>query len=401
MITGCGVVSAAGAELEGVWSALMAGTCFIQKLRFYPPPDIPNPMGAEVEVSLDEELTDFDSDATRARAALLGLAATRRALSHAGLSGAASGGPRIGVVIGSTMGEERQIGDLSERWVSQGGEDAVDPGFFARSGNHRLATLIAQRYGMGGPVIHNATACSSGNAAIAWAYDLVASGVADIMVAGAADTLTRLVYYGFQRMGALSKSVCKPFDKNRDGVSFGEGAGIVVLESLEHARKRGAKIQAELAGYGISNDAHHITAPEPTGEGFARAMRQALVTSGTTPEQVDYVSAHGTGTQYNDLGETLALKAVLGEHAPRVAISSIKSMLGHTNGAASAIETVACTLALQKQQVPPTATLVEPDPAFGLDYVPGKGRSQRVGTCLNMSAGFGGFNVCLVLKEAP
>jgi 3-oxoacyl-[acyl-carrier-protein] synthase II len=219
------------------------------------------------------------------------------------------------------------------------------------------------------------------------------------MVAVCADTFTRLIYCGFQRMSALSKSICKPFDKNRDGVSFGEGAGVIVLEELEHARRRGARIYAELAGYGISNDAHHITAPGPNGDGFVRAMRQAMDQTGITPEQVNYVSAHGTGTPYNDLGECQSMQTVFGEHAKHVPISSIKSMIGHTNGAASAIEAVVCALAIEHQALPPTAGLVDPEADFGLDFVPNKGRAAHVDTCFSLAAGFGGMNVCLVLKK--
>jgi len=172
-----------------------------------------------------------------------------------------------------------------------------------------------------------------------------------------------------------------------------------VLESLEAAQRRGARIRAEIAGYGISNDAHHVTAPGPHGEGFVRAIDQLLVTTGITREQIDYVSAHGTGTQYNDAGESEMMVKVFGERARQVPISSIKSMIGHTNGAASAIEAVACALALEHQQVPPTANLSEPDPGFDLDYVPGTGRAQPLDLCLSLAAGFGGSNVCLALKR--
>jgi 3-oxoacyl-[acyl-carrier-protein] synthase II len=396
-ITGCGVVSPAGVELAAFWSALMSATCFIGPLRKFAIEGQANLMGAEVELpSADELPGSVDSDPYRARCAALGLAAARRAFADANLTSDALA--RAGAVVGTTLGEERQIGDLSQRFTEHGA-DSVDGSFFTRSDNHRLAALIARQHGLGGPVMLNATACSSGNAATAWAYDLVASGAADVMLAGGVDTLTRVTYCGFNRMNALSKSVCRPFHKDRDGVSFGEGAGLLVLEELEHARRRGARIYGEIAGYGISNDAYHITAPEPSGEGFARAIRQALSSTGTALEEVDYVSAHGTGTPYNDAGESGAIKAVFGERATSIAVSSIKSMLGHTNGAASAIESIACALALSHQAVPPTANLTEPDPAFGLDFVVGEGRPMRVRTCLNMAAGFGGFNVCLVLKE--
>lgn len=401
VVTGCGVVTAAGTELGAFWQALLSGACQIKPLRDFACPGMEGLYGAEVTLDEEDRLApSVDSDPRRARCLELGLAAARRALTDASLSGERALLARAGVVFGTTLGEERQIADRTERKVAHGGPIA-DAGFFTRSNNHRLPASIAAEHGIEGPVQLVAAACNSGNAALALAYDTLVSGQAELMLAGGADTLTRLLYCGFQRMGALSKDVCKPFDKARDGVSFGEGAGALVLEELAHARRRGARIYAELAGYGLSNDAHHITAPGPNGEGFTRAMRDALVRTGTQPEQVSYVSAHGTGTQYNDLGECQMMQAVFGAHAPRVPISSIKSMIGHTNGAAAAIEAVACTLALVHQAVPPTANLSEPEPGFELDFVPGRGRSLPVRTCLSVAAGFGGFNACIVLKEAP
>jgi 3-oxoacyl-[acyl-carrier-protein] synthase II len=399
-ITGCGVVTAAGNELSGFWNGLLAGDCFIRPLQHFTAPGVDTVLsGGEVELGPEDGLpAEVDADARRGRCCRLALAAARRALLDAELPGDADELPRAGVVVGTTMGEERQVTDLNDSWLARG-IDAIDAGFLARADNHRLAAAIARRHGARGPVMVSATACSSGNAALAWAFDAIAHGDAEVMIAGGADTFTRAVVGGFHRMGALSKSICRPFDRRRDGVSFGEGAGVLVLEELDRAQHRGARIYAELAGYGVSNDAYHVTAPEPNGEGFARGMRQALETTGTPPEQVDYVSAHGTGTPYNDVAETKAMKAVFGERAARIPISSIKAMIGHTNGAASAIEAVACSLAIRHQAVPPTARLEEADPACDLDYVPGKGRELRVGTILNLSAGFGGFNVCLVLKR--
>lgn len=399
VITGCGVVTPAGATLGTFWESLMSGTSFIGPLRNFSCLGMEGLMGAEVELPPADRLpSSIDQDAARSRCAELALAAARRAWSDAALPPTVAR-EAIGVVLGSTMAEERQITDLSERWLKEGGEGSVDGQFFGRANNHRLPALIAAQHGLGGPVLLNATACSSGNAATAWAYDLVASGAAPAMLAGGADSFTRLIFAGFHRMGALSKSICRPFDRRRDGVSFGEGAGMMVLEDLEHAQARGARIYAEVAGYGISNDAHHITAPDPNGEGFARAMSQALSSSGTALDRVSYVSAHGTGTPYNDVGEARAMKAVFGEQARVIPISSIKSMIGHTNGAAGAIESVACALALVHQAVPPTANLEEPDPECDLDCVPGRGRPMVVDTCLNLGAGFGGFNVCVVLKK--
>jgi 3-oxoacyl-[acyl-carrier-protein] synthase II len=401
VITGCGLVTAAGSELESFWAAVLAGTCFIRPLADPRCTGLPAAMAAEAVLSEEDLPPVLASDGRRARCATLAFAAARRALRDAGLARGAAELERAGVIVGTTLGEERQLNELSDRWAAEGPE-SIDASLFARADNQRLATLIAAELGFAGPVMLNATACSSGNAATAWAYDLVASGATPLMLAGGADTLTRVTYCGFSRMGALSKSVCRPFDRARDGVSFGEGAGMLLLEELGHARRRGARIYAELAGYGVSNDAYHLTAPEQSGEGFARALRQALVSTGTAVDAIDYISAHGTGTQYNDLGETSAVRSVLGERASQVPISSIKSMLGHTNGAASAIESIACALALKHQALPPTANLQEPDPAFGaFDFVPGRGRAARVRACLNLSAGFGGFNACVLLKEAP
>ncbi len=363
------------------------------KLGQFSVPEADTLSGAE----LTAPLSDAD-DAFRARCTLIATAAVRAAVADARLGSAELA--LAGLVLGTTMAEERQIGDLDER-RSRDGAASVDAGFLGRADSHRVAATVASELELGGPVWLSATACSSGNTALAWAYDHVADGTAEVMLAGGADTFTRSIYCGFARMSALSKSVCKPFDRSRDGVSFGEGAGVLVLESLEHAQARGARVWAEVLGYGLSNDAYHVTAPEPNGAGFARAIAQALATANVAPERVGYVCAHGTGTPYNDQGEVRALKAVFGERASQIPVSSIKATLGHTNGAAAAIATIACTLALVNQAVPPTATLVEPDPEFGMDFVVAAARPTPLAACLNLSAGFGGANACVLLGRAP
>jgi 3-oxoacyl-[acyl-carrier-protein] synthase II len=399
VVTGCGAITAAGSDLDTFWKSLVAGKTLIGTVAGYACPEMEVLTGAEVrDLAVDQSAPN--EDAVAGRCGLLALTAARRALEHAGLGPGNSDLADAGVVLGTTMAEERQVGSLSERWSAQGA-DAVDGDFVGRINNHRLAANIAGAFGLGGPVLLNATACSSGNAAIAWAYDAIADGAADVMLAGGSDTFTRSLFCGFSRMSALSKSVSKPFDKNRDGVSFGEGAGILVLEELGHARARGVPILAEVLGYGVSNDAYHVTAPEPNGAGFVRAIEQALSSSGTAAERVDYICAHGTGTQYNDSGEVRAMKAVFGDRATRIPISSIKSTIGHTNGAAASLAAIACVLALIHQAVPPTATLTEPDPDFGMNFVMGQGRATALSTCLNMSAGFGGANACLLLGRAP
>lgn len=399
VITGCGLVTAAGDDLETFWSTLMRGAGCIGPLSSFAHPEMGPLSGAELSLAPEDQLpAEVDADRVRARCLELALAAARRAWVSSGLMLDAAERDGVGVTFGTTMGEERQVGELSERRRAQP-EVGVDAGFFERVNNHRLASRVASVFGVGGPVLLTTTACSSGNAAIAHAADLVASGEADVMLAGGADTLTRLIFCGFQRMGVLSASLCRPFDEGRDGVSFGEGAAAVVLEALEPAQARGARVLAELAGYGMSNDAHHITAPAPHGEGFVRAVRQALAQSGVELDQVSYVSAHGTGTPYNDRGESEAMLTLFGARAKQVPVSSIKSIIGHTNGAASAIETVACVLAIQRQAVPPTVGWRSADPELDLDYVPGKGRQHPVDVCLNLAAGFGGHNVCLLLRR--
>lgn len=399
VITGCGVVSAAGNELAPFWRRLMAGECQIKPLESFAWPELGPLVGAEVTLPVEDRLPEcIDQDARRARCLELALAAARRAVADSALPLESEARRVTGVAFGTTMGEERQIGDLSER-RSVAGDACIDAGFFVRCNNHRLAAQIARSYQLEGPVLLAATSCSAGNAAIALAYDLISEGDVERMLVCGADTFTRLIYCGFRRMGALSSGICHPFDRRRDGVSFGEGAGALVLESLASAERRAARIRAEVAGYGMSNDAHHVTAPDPNGDGFARAIEQALATTGIARDQVDYVSAHGTGTSYNDHGEGAALVKVFGESAKRVPMSSIKSMIGHTNGAASAIEAIACTLAMEHQEVPPTANLDEPDPEFDLDYVPRVGRPHAIEHCLSLAAGFGGHNVCLALRR--
>jgi 3-oxoacyl-[acyl-carrier-protein] synthase II len=400
VVTGCGVVTPAGSELDAFWSSLTGGVCTLKPLRDFSHPEFERLIGGEVFLAPADALpSDVDEDAPRARCIALALAAVGRGALDAQVPHDVAFRERTGLVMGISIGEERQVSDLTERWVKSG-SDAIDAGFFTRADNQRLASVAAERHGFGGPVMLAAGACSAGSAAIATAFDLIRMGSADCVIAGGVDTLTRATFCGFSRMGALSASVCRPYDKNRDGVSFGEGAGVVVLEDFDAAKRRGARIYAEIAGYGVSNDAHHTTAPDPSGSGFARAIRQALETTGTLPGEVDYVSAHGTGTKYSDLCETRALHAVFGDRAASIPMSSIKSMIGHTNGAASAIETVACVLAIKNQTVPPTVNLLEPDPECMIDCVPNHARAMHVRTCLNLSAGFGGFNACLVIRAA-
>jgi 3-oxoacyl-[acyl-carrier-protein] synthase II len=266
--------------------------------------------------------------------------------------------------------------------------------------------LVSIRFGFKGPNISVVTACATGTHAIGEAYRTILYGSADVMIAGGAEScITPLSVAGFASARALStrndepEKASRPFEKNRDGFVMGEGAGIVVLEEYEHAKKRGAKIYAEIVGYGTSGDAYHMTAPAPNGEGAKRAMLNALKDAGISPEEIDYINAHGTSTKLNDLYETIAIKEVFGEHAYKIGISSLKSMIGHLLGAAGGVESVASVLTIHTGIIPPTINYEEKDPECDLDYVPNVAREQKVNYVLKNSFGFGGTNACLVFKK--
>jgi 3-oxoacyl-[acyl-carrier-protein] synthase II len=243
------------------------------------------------------------------------------------------------------------------------------------------------------------TACAAGNYAIGYGFDMIRTGRTDLMLAGGADPFSRITYMGFARLGAIAPEKCQPFDRNRKGMVPGEGAAVLVLEPLEAAQERGATIYAEVLGYGVSCDSHHMTAAHPQGDGAIRAMAMALKESGRTADDVDYISAHGTGTPTNDRVEAIAVRTLFGDRAPRVPMSSIKSMIGHTMGAASAIEAVACSLAIHTGVIPPTMNFAEPDEGSDLDYVPNQARKADPGIVLNNAYAFGGNNASLCLAR--
>jgi 3-oxoacyl-[acyl-carrier-protein] synthase II len=262
-----------------------------------------------------------------------------------------------------------------------------------------LSERVASYFQLCGPNLTIPTACAAGNYALGWAFEQIQSGAADVMLAGGADAFSRLAFIGFSRLHALSPDVCRPFDRNRQGLLLSEGAGVLVLESEAHARKRRARIYAEMLGYGLSADAHHITSPHPEGAGAALAMKRALQRAQRTPDEVDYINAHGTGTPHNDKAETLAIKGLFGKRAYQIPISSIKALTGHAMGAASAIEAIACVLSLHHGILPPTWNYQEPDPECDLDYVPNAPREAQPHVVLNNSYGFGGNNACVVFGE--
>jgi 3-oxoacyl-[acyl-carrier-protein] synthase II len=296
--------------------------------------------------------------------------------------------------------------DRETRVLMEKGPDRVSPFFIPMMIANMASGQVSIDLGLKGPINTVVAACASGTNAIGDAYEIVVRGDADLMVCGGTEApITPTALAGFSAMKALSTrndlgpGACRPFDRGRDGFVMGEGAGALVLESLDSAMARGARIYAEVAGYGMSSDAYHITAPSPAGEGAARAMKAAMASAGITAGDVDYVSAHGTSTRYNDLNETLAIKEVLGDRAYKVMVSSVKSMIGHLLGAAGAVETIATVLALREGVVPPTINYRERDPECDLDYVPNQARKADIKVALKNSFGFGGQNACLAIRR--
>jgi 3-oxoacyl-[acyl-carrier-protein] synthase II len=308
------------------------------------------------------------------------------------------------VIIGSGIGGmwtyESQLRVLAER-----GPRKVSPFTIPSLIGNMCSGLVAIEYGARGPNFGVVSACATGTHALGEAAHAIRRGDADVMIAGGSEAaITPFAYASFCSMKAMStrndspEKACRPFDRGRDGFIMGEGAGVLVLESLDHAQARGARIYCELAGYAATCDAFHITQPDPEGKGLSMAMKRALASAGVAPEQVDYINAHGTSTPYNDKFETLAIKKVFGEHAPKVPVSSTKSMTGHLLGAAGGIESVICVKTIQSQWIAPTINLEEPDPECDLDYVPNVARSAKVSTVLSNNLGFGGQNASIVFR---
>jgi 3-oxoacyl-[acyl-carrier-protein] synthase II len=354
--------------------------------------------GAEVKAFRAADYLVRLDPAGMGRASQFATAAARLAIADAQLDVSAVDPERAGVSMGTTSGEPNEIERFDDHVVAATIE-RIRPEFIASYPCHVIPARVAGEVGFAGVNMTIPTACAAGNYAIAYACDVLRAGRADVMLAGGADAFSRITYTGFARLGAIAPDICQPFDRNRKGMVPGEGAAVLVLEPLTQALARGARIYAEVAGYGLSCDAHHITAAHPEGDGAARAMEKALAHCGLQPDQVSYISAHGTGTPTNDQRETVAVKRVFKEAAYCIPISSIKSMLGHTMGAASAIEAAACALATFSDRIPPTMHLEEPDPECDLDYVPNAARAHTVHVAMNNAYAFGGNNSSVILKK--
>ncbi len=404
VVTGIGTVSPLGGKDE-LWQGLLAGVSGISRITRFDASDLAVQIGGEVR---DFDPTDFmdRKEARRMdRFAQFAVAAAKMSLEDAGLELPFANPDRGGVLVGSGIGGIVTLQEQS-RVLFEKGAHRVSPFFVPMMIPDMASGQIAIQTGAKGINSCTVTACATGTHSIGDAFRIVARGQADVMLAGGAEAaLCPLGLAGFMTAKALStrnaepQKASRPFDKGRDGFVMGEGAGVLVLESLDHALGRGARIYGEIAGYGASGDAYHITSPAPEGEGAQRAMAEALADAGVAPADVDYINAHGTSTPYNDLYETQAIKAVFREHAYRLAISSTKSLTGHMLGAAGAVEAAVCLLALAEQVVPGTYNYDEPDPDCDLDYVPNRSRPGRYRIALSNSFGFGGHNATLVLKR--
>jgi 3-oxoacyl-[acyl-carrier-protein] synthase II len=405
VVTGMGAVTPLGLNLEDTWEALKAGRSGIERITLFDASAYPAQIAGEVKGFEPEAEIDRRLVKRMDRFTQFGVAAAQRAMAEAGLSIDAERAHRVGVLIGSGIGGirtwEQQHQILLER-----GPTRVSPYLVPMMISDMAAGYVSIVLGAKGPNVATVSACASGAHAIGDAFEIIKRGDADVMIAGGAEAaVAPTALAGFTAMRALSvrnddpPRASRPFDAERDGFVLGEGAGILVLESLDHARVRGGRIRGEIVGYGTSGDAHHISAPAPDGEGMARAMLNALADAGMEPAQIDYINAHAPGTPMGDEFEVGAMKQVFGRNgADLPAVSSTKSMTGHLLGAAGAVELAACLLAIRDQVIPPTINQESPDPECDIDCVPNQARRAKIETALSNSFGFGGHNVSLVVR---
>ena len=396
VITGIGVISPIGAGKDVFWSALLEGKSGIRPVSAFDTSAFPVHLGAEVQHFDPRDHVKRQNPDSMGRASQMAVGAARMAIADARVDLDAMNRSRVGVALGTTSGESLFVelyNDMKKRGETPPAQ------VFGRYPSHVVPAHVATEFGLRGPTVMIPNACAAGNYAIGYAFDQIRSGRVDMMLAGGADAFSRTSYMGFARLGAIAPERCQPFDKNRKGMVPGEGAAGLVLEPLEAAQARKATIYAEVLGYGVSCDAHHMTAAHPQADGAIRAMAAALSQSGLTTGDIDYISAHGTGTPTNDRLESLAVRTLFGDRVPLVPISSIKSMLGHTMGAASVIEALACALALQTGWIPPTINHEESDPECGLDVVPNYARRTNPKVALNNAYAFGGNNASLCLAR--
>jgi 3-oxoacyl-[acyl-carrier-protein] synthase II len=407
VVTGLGIISPVGIGVAESWASILAVRSGIARITRFDASHFPTQIAGEVK---DFDVTRYLSGKEARRYDTFihyGLVATMEAVKDAALDGYAGDMERVGVCIGSGIGGLPMIEETHAKYVA-GGLHKISPFFVPGSIINMISGLVSIHYGYKGPNLGTVSACSTANHSLGEAARIIEYGDADIMVAGGSEsTVSPLGIGGFCASRALSTrnddpaTASRPWDVGRDGFVLGEGAGVLVLEELEHAKARGARIYCELAGYGMSADAHHITAPPEDGDGGRRSMVNALRNAGMQPSDIQYINAHGTSTPLGDIAEVQGLKRAFGEHAAKLAISSTKSMTGHLLGAAGGIEAVFTVLAMRDQVAPPTANLVNVDPACDLDFVPLTPRKMQITGALSNSFGFGGTNATLAFRTLP
>jgi 3-oxoacyl-[acyl-carrier-protein] synthase II len=405
VVTGVGLVTPLGIGVEKSWRGLIEGRSGIGKITRFDSSAFPTQIAGEVEGFNPEDYIEPKEIKKMDRFIHFAIAVSDMAVKDSGLIVTEKNADRVGVVIGSGIGGLPAIEHYHKIFLEKGPR-RISPFFIPMLIINLASGQVSMKYGAKGPNTALATACASGSHSIGDSFKLIQWGDADVMIAGGSESvITPLGVGGFNAMKALStrndapEKASRPFDRDRDGFVMGEGAGVMILESLDHAKSRGAKIYAEIVGYGRTSDAYHMTAPAPEGEGAARCMDLSLRDGNINPSEVDYINAHGTSTKYGDELESIAIKTVFKEHAHKVAISSTKSMTGHLLGAAGGVEAVICSLAIRDNIIPPTINLENPDPDCDLDYVPNKARKMNVNCAMSNSFGFGGTNACLVFKR--
>lgn len=404
VITGMGAITPLGNTVESFWEGIKNGVCGIDYIKKFDTTEFKVKIGAEVKDFNAEEYVAKKEVKRNDMYSLYGIAAAAQALEASGIHINEVDANRMGVIVGSGIGGLNTIQDQIFR-LNEKGPSKVSPLFIPMSISNMAAGNIAIKFGAKGICENVVTACATGTNCIGDAFRNIKHGYLDMCFAGGAEaSISEIGVAGFTNLTAVTtapdpKDACKPFDKNRSGFVMGDGSGILMLEELEHALKRGAVIYGEIVGYGATGDAYHMTAPSPDGEGPARAMKLAMEEAGITPEQVSYINAHGTSTGPNDSAETAAIKIAMGKKAYEIPVSSTKSMTGHLLGAAGAIEAIVCVKALQEGFVPPTINYKEKDEACDLDYVPNTGRKASLQYALSNSFGFGGHNAVLCIKK--
>lgn len=405
VITGLGCVTPVGTGKDDFWVNIKSGVSGIDKITRFDYTNYQTQIAGEVKDFTPEDYISKKELKKMDRFTQFAMVASKLAVADSKLDLNNIDGNRMGTVIGTGIGGVETI-EAQHKNLLEKGNRRVSPFFIPMMIGNMAAGQVAIEFGAKGPSTNICTACASGTNSVGDAFKIIQRGDADIMIAGGTEAaVAEFAVAGFCNMKAMStnndnpQKASRPFDKDRDGFVMGEGCGILILEELESAIKRNAKIYAEIVGYGMTSDAYHITTPAESGEGAARAMQVAINDAGIEPAQIDYINAHGTSTYYNDLYETMAIKSVFGENAKNVSISSTKSMTGHLLGASGAIEAIVCALAIKDNFVPPTINLENPGEGMDLDYTPNKGKERTINYALSNSLGFGGHNATIVLKK--